>query len=688
MAGLSRRSSDTSSSRTLARASGADGDNGKVSIGGPKPEPPRDFRAPPAINQEDLDAEAELNFAEFGGDMPRDSRLQRKCHEAAVAAAAAKNGSSSEKQARATTTRPRKTSNAGGPAPTVIRSRTGTRPSLHLVDSAWSASHAAMDRASRQSSHASSSGSSTAAESEHDTQQQQQKDQDKPDPNKVQWEENDPCNPQNWSTSRKWFVTIFCALLTVVVTFASSAPSTGVRDIAQEFAVGLVPANLVTSMFLLGFCTGPMLWAPLSEMFGRRPLFIVTFLGFAIFQIPCALTPTFGGLIVSRFIAGTFAASPLTNCGGVVADIWDAVGRGPAMSLFSGSVFIGPVVGPIIGGFVSESYLGWRWTFWIIGIWALASWVLICVLLPETYHPALLAKKAKKLRKEEPEKNAKLYADLERADFSPKTLVTRTLGRPFIMLATEPILLLVTIYLSVVYGLLYATFSVFPIVWEQLRGFSAGLGGLIFIGVGIGTTIGAILNVIMQRHYRHIVPKWHGHPPPEERLYGAMTAGPILVVGLFWLGWTGNYPSIHWAVPAGATIVIGMSFTLVFISLLSYLIEVYLMFSASALAANTIVRSAIGAAFPLFTNAMYTNLGVNWATTLIALIGLVIAPSPFIFYRYGARIRGASRFAPCLDIGMRERVEREECEEHERLQAQSANGDNAEKRSQVAQNRV
>ncbi|KAK4048781.1 hypothetical protein OIV83_004547 [Microbotryomycetes sp. JL201] len=677
MTGLSRASSG-SSARTLARVSGDDGKNAAAAAktAGPKPEPARDFRAPASMDQQDLDAEAELDFAEFGGDMPRDLGLQRKCHAAAVAAAA-NNGSSAQQ------TRPRKTSNAGGRAPVIVRSRTGSRPSLHLVDSAWSASHAAMERVSQQSSHASSSGSSTAAESQSGDQSGQQ---NKSDPNKVEWEDNDPANPQNWSKSRKWLMTIFCALLTVVVTFASSAPSTGVRQIAQEFGVGLVPANLVTSMFLFGFCAGPMLWAPLSEMFGRRPLFIVTFFGFAIFQIPCALTPTFGGLVVCRFIAGTFAASPLTNyqAGGVIADIWDAVGRGPAMSMFSASVFIGPVVGPIIGGFVTESYLGWRWTFWIIGIWALTAWALIVLLLPETYHPKLLAKKAHRLRKQEPEKNAKLYADLEKADFSPRTLVTRTLGRPFIMLATEPILMLVTIYLSVVYGLLYSAFSSFPIIWEQLRGFSLGLGGLIFIGVGIGTTLGAVLNVIMQRHYRHLVPKWHGHPPPEERLYGAMVAGPILVVGLFYLGWTGNYPSIHWAVPAGATIIVGISFTLVFISLLSYIIEVYLMYSASALAANTIVRSAIGGAFPLFTNIMYTNLGVNWATTLIALIALVIAPAPFIFYRYGARIRGASKFAPCLDIGMRERVEREEREEHERRQSEQT----GEKRAQITENRV
>ena len=92
--------------------------------------------------------------------------------------------------------------------------------------------------------------------------------------------------------------------------------------------------------------------------------------------------------------------------------------------------------------------------------------------------------------------------------------------------------------MSIIYGLLYALFSIFPLVWGQLRGFSLGQVGLVFIGVGIGTTIGAGLNIYLQRHYKVLVPKWHGHPPPEERLWGAMYAGPFLVVGIFFFGWT------------------------------------------------------------------------------------------------------------------------------------------------------
>ncbi|KAK4700986.1 hypothetical protein P7C70_g5253, partial [Phenoliferia sp. Uapishka_3] len=326
-----------------------------------------------------------------------------------------------------------------------------------------------------------------------------------------------------------------------------------------------------------------------------------------------------------------------------LSDHRDAVGRGPAMSIFTACVFIGPVMGPIVGGFVTTSYLGWRWIFWIMMLFAAACFLLVIPFLPETYAPVLLAHRAKAMRKADPVRNADVYAELERADFSFKPLVTRTIARPFLMLAVEPILLTSTLYLSV--------------------------------GVGIGTTMGALINIYVQRHYKELVPKWHNCPPPEERLWGAMLAGPFLIIGIFMLGWTGNFASIHWIVPEIAAVFLGASFTLVFISFLSYLIETYLLYAASALAASTIIRSSFGAAFPLFTNQMFAKLGVGWACSLIGLIALIIFPAPFIFYKYGSSIRDGSSFAPCLDLAMAERVEREELEEKEKVEGK-AHGEN------------
>jgi hypothetical protein len=152
-----------------------------------------------------------------------------------------------------------------------------------------------------------------------------------------------------------------------------------------------------------------------------------------------------------------------------------------------------------------------------------------------------------------------------------------------------------------------------------------------------------------------------------------MLGGPILAIGIFWLGWSGNYESVPWWVPGLSTILIGLAITLVFISFIvrltphllvltsnvsdygmmiiqSYLVDTYLMYAASALAGHTIIRSATGAAFPLFTTQMFLNLGINWAATLLGGIALLLAPMPFLFYKYGPRIRTKSSFAPCIDL--------------------------------------
>ncbi|OBZ78052.1 hypothetical protein A0H81_01678 [Grifola frondosa] len=139
-----------------------------------------------------------------------------------------------------------------------------------------------------------------------------------------------------------------------------------------------------------------------------------------------------------------------------------------------------------------------------------------------------------------------------------------------------------------------------------------------------------------------------------------MIGAPTLVLGCFWLGWTGNYPSVHWIVPAIGTIPIGASVAMIFNSFLSYLVDTYLQYSASAFSANTIVRSSVGAAFPLFTVQMFRKLGINWACTLIGLLGLLLSPSPFLFYKFGPWIRTKSRFSPCYDLLVAKEIEAEE----------------------------
>ncbi|KAJ7578147.1 MFS polyamine transporter [Mycena floridula] len=469
--------------------------------------------------------------------------------------------------------------------------------------------------------------------------------------NRVTWNgKDDPENPQNWSLQQKWLVTILVSLMTMNVTFASSAPTSATRKIVQAFDISEEVSNLITSLFLLGYLVGPLLWGPGSELVGRRPVFVGTLFVYSLFHLGQALAQNIQTLLVTRFFAGFFAVAPLTICGGTIADIWSAEGRGTATSVFGASVFLGPCLGPLVGGFVADSYLDWQWIFWVMMIFASFSTVVAAILLRETYGPVILLHKARRLRKADPIAHQDLRAEHEDQDWSANGIIHRTIYRPFKMLVMEPILVLVTIYMSVIYGVLYGLFEALPIVFIETRGFSISQNGLIFVGVGIGIILGTGVSIQLGSDYPTLIKEWKGFPPPEKRLNGAMIGGPCLVIGAFWLGWTGQYQSIPWYVPALATPLIGGSICMIFMSFLAYLIDVYLMYSASAFAANTVIRSAVGAAFPLFTVQMYHKLGINWASTLIGLVALVLALIPFLFYKYGDRIRAHSKFAPGIDL--------------------------------------
>ncbi|KZP13990.1 MFS polyamine transporter [Athelia psychrophila] len=483
------------------------------------------------------------------------------------------------------------------------------------------------------------------------------------DANVVTWDgPADPANPKNWTSAYRWFLTCLCCITTFNVTFASAAPTSALTYMANDLNISKEVSDLVTSLFLVGYIAGPIIWGPGSELLGRQPVFRISMICSTLFILGQSLAPNIQTLLITRFLAGVFASAPLTNCSGVMADMWDPARRGVAMSLFVACVFVGPVCGPVVGSFVTTSYLGWRWVFWIMMIFSALCTILVGFFMPETFTPVLLQKKAQRLRKSEPEKNAALYAEHEKHDWSPRGVLHRTLYRPFYMLYKEPILVLATIYISFNYGLLYALFEAVPIIFVETRHFSINADGLMFLGVGIGTCLGALLNLLFSRRYAALTKRWRGFPPPEERLYGAMIAGPALVAGALWLGWAGQYAGVHWVVPALGLILIGLAICLIFSSLLAYLVDTYLTYSASAFAANVMCRSVIAAAFPLFTVQMYERLGVNWASTLIACIGLLLTPGPFLFYKYGPRIRAGSTFAPCIDLKIAKELAAEERE--------------------------
>ncbi|KAH8915852.1 MFS general substrate transporter [Atractiella rhizophila] len=447
-------------------------------------------------------------------------------------------------------------------------------------------------------------------------------------------------NPRNWSKGRKWYYTFFSASLLFNVTLASSAPSATSTELIKHLHGSHEVTILVTSLFVAGFIVGPLLWAPLGEMYGRRPIFIYTMIIFCCWTLAAALAPNLASLIVFRFLAGTFAAAPITNSGGVCADLWSPVEIGTPMALFAIAPFLGPILGPIIGGFLGMINIdySWRLIHWLLLLINIIFTVAVIFSLPETYGPILLARKAQKKREET--KDERWWAKSDKQTGSGVFLVAIT--RPTRMLIKEPILALICVYLCFVYGLIYLLFIAYPIVFQGYYGMSPGVGSLPFLGVGLGAITGVLNTPYYNRIYARAFVENGNKPVPEKRLLGNMIGGLCLVVGLFMFAGTAH---VHWILPTLAGVFLGYGILWCFISSLSYLTDCYRYLTASAFAASAVTRSICGAGAPLFAQQMFDALGTAGAASLLGGCATLLLPVPFLFYRYGPLIRKKSTYA-------------------------------------------
>ncbi|CAG8232326.1 unnamed protein product [Penicillium salamii] len=372
-----------------------------------------------------------------------------------------------------------------------------------------------------------------------------------------------------------------------------------------------------------------------------------------------ALTATLAGtagahnietLLILRFLAGSLGSAPMAVPAGVIADLFPPASRGLALGLFVVGPFLGPSLGPIVGGFMVER-AGWRWVQGLLAIIACVQWLAVLIFLPETYPSVLLRRRAQRLSK----LTGCVYRSaMEESQSRPS--LTVALSRPWVLLFREAIVLLISIYMSIIYGTLYMFFAAYPIIFQKVRGWSEGLGGLSFLGIMIGILLSIPNMFISHYRYQKKASKGPKRLAPEMRLPDCFIATIALPVGIFWFAWT-NSPSVHWVVPIVAGVPFGYGCIMVFLPCFNYLVDSYTIFAASLLAANSALRSVFGAAFPLFTGVMYENLGIHWAASVPAFMALACVPIPYLFYIYGARIRKRCHYAAEADAFMERLLE-------------------------------
>ncbi|KAK5677996.1 hypothetical protein LTR17_027688, partial [Elasticomyces elasticus] len=255
-------------------------------------------------------------------------------------------------------------------------------------------------------------------------------------------------------------------------------------------------------------------------------------------------------------------------------------------------------VGPIAGGFVTQNTT-WRWVFWAVTIADAVIQVTGIFLLQETWAPVLLEKKVKKLRKETG--NDALYAEGSRKETVVQKLET-SLKRPFILLFTQPIVIVFAIYMAYLYGLVYLVISSFPALFtsDAYYGESTQIGGLHYISLAIGYFVGAqATGRFNDWLYARLKRRNNGVGVPEFRVPVMMVCGVLLPAGFLWYGWSAE-ARLHWIMPDIGAGILAAATICGYYAIQTYIIDSYTKYAASAVAAISCLRSLAGFSFPLF----------------------------------------------------------------------------------------
>ncbi|KAL5358351.1 major facilitator superfamily domain-containing protein [Aspergillus floccosus] len=426
---------------------------------------------------------------------------------------------------------------------------------------------------------------------------------------------------------RKAHIVVAGTLFTFNSALGSLLPSGAQSEIASAFNVVYdIQLVLLNSLYLIGFAIGPLIWGPLSEYRGRRPVLIGTYIGYTAFTLGCALAPNCKALLVFRFLCGANAAAPNAVLGGLYSDIYESPeARGIALGLFMSMTSLGPQIAPILSGFVSA--VSWRWAFWVALMLAGVG-MLPVLLLPETYAPVLMRRQ--KYTRGLGEAFHRDDVGGKRSQASFKWTFALVFTRPFVMIVQEPILLFSSLYMVLVHAVLYLFFQAYPIyVFPPAPNTTANRPMM----------AGSIIAFLVFLWYTSLHSKAlaQGKPWASEeeyrRLPRAGGGAPAVVIGLFWLAWT-SYKSIHRAVSMLSGVWFGAGYLLIFLAMNNYLTDAYKQNSASAQSAASNVRSAAAVCLTLATDPMYGDLGIHWGMAVI----------PFVFIRYGVWIRRHSRF--------------------------------------------
>lgn len=430
----------------------------------------------------------------------------------------------------------------------------------------------------------------------------------------------------------------------------------GIQEIAHGLDTSTDAVIGATTGFVVMLGVGPLIVAPLSETFGRRALYLACFSLFTLLQLPTAFSPDVATLVTLRTLSGFVGSVGIANSGGSLSDLFCPEERAGIYGWYLLGPLLGPSLGPLLGGVIVQR-LGWRWIFLVLAIICGVNTTCGFLFLRETYAPVLLQRRKEALEKQQqlntsggPEVvgAAPVVYWYEGEDRRPLVAKLRhSISRPLRILM-HPIVFTMSLYQALLFSTMYSLYTNFEDIYGGRYGFDTEQVGLMYIGPGLGFVVAVRLLVPrIDDVYKRLTRRSRdGAPKPEYRLPLANIGAVLMPVSLFWFAWTVQTRQ-HWFVTIASTFFYGLGQVVIINCTQNYYIDAFERYAASAVAAGALFRSVCGGVVPLFAPSLFKSLGYGWGISVFALVGVVLAPAPMLFFRYGERIR--TRFSVKID---------------------------------------
>ncbi|TXT08900.1 hypothetical protein VHUM_03028 [Vanrija humicola] len=469
-----------------------------------------------------------------------------------------------------------------------------------------------------------------------------------------------PENARNWSNRTKWATVTTVALTAFVSTCGSTMAVPGIPYAMRDFGttnekVGI----LIAGCYVLGMGTGPFLFAPMSELYGRQPAYMLSQTLFVIFCMAASLAPNMPGLIILRFLCGCFGSVGPTLGVATCADMFIPQERGRPVSLYA----IGPMMGPPLGSMFGYWIVfgGWRWLHWAITILGGVNWILLNFFARETFAPAIQKKFTYRVRNPPPADAGPLRRWLN--DFKwmgamvsadqAKTAFSSAFSRPPRLLFMNPVASISSVYYAYIFSILYlfvvalnklfgrAPYNdpkLFSYLWPQAT------VGLSYTGMALGFFAAAMTAALYQdKIYKYMSKRNGDNGRPEYRLLLTQVGITLMPIGLFIFGWTAH-AEVHWIAPMIGQVILSYGTMLAFNTLQAFLVDAFFPYSAAAVAGAVFVRSALACIISVFAPQMFSVMGWGWGGTFLGLVAATGIPLPTIMFKYGQRLRERFKF--------------------------------------------